>query len=105
MVKNLIQAKITLPQSKRLLRRSRLLAALECCQNYPLGVISAGSGFGKTSLLIDFAHQCQMALAWYTLDESDRDPATFCLYLLGAVRQVYPSFGQSFEQLLEHNLK
>lgn len=85
--------------------RPRLLSALERCQNYRLLLISAGTGFGKTTLLTDFARISQLGLAWYALDERDRDPAVFCRYLLQSVRLVYPSFGASFEHLLEQNLK
>ncbi len=97
--------KINPPQARQLLSRQRLLESLERCRDYRLLLISAATGFGKTSLLVDFARHSDMALAWYTLDESDRDPATFCRFLLQSVRLIYPSFGQSFQQLLEQNLK
>lgn len=105
-MKKPLLTKIRLPQTKtRLLTRPRLLSLLESGREYPLTLISAGTGFGKTTLLVDFAHRAQLALSWYSLDESDRDPAVFCNYLLYSVRQVYPSFGRSFEQLLAQNLK
>lgn len=97
--------KINHPQPRQILSRPRLLDCLGRCRDYRLLLISAATGFGKTSLLTDFARSSEMALAWYSLDESDRDPAVFCRYLLYSFREIYPSFGQSFEELLEQNLK
>jgi ATP/maltotriose-dependent transcriptional regulator MalT/DNA-binding SARP family transcriptional activator len=101
----LLLTKITPPPPPRqLLHRQRLLKELKRCRDYKLTLISAGAGYGKTTLLTDFAQYSEMALCWYSLDESDRDPAVFCRYLLHAVRQVYPSFGQAFEEILDQNL-
>lgn len=105
MLNKLVLTKINPPQPRQLLSRPRLLAYLERSRDYRLVLISAGTGFGKTTLLTDFARKSDMALAWYALDESDRDPAVFCRYLLMSVRQIYPQFGLSFEELLEQNLK
>jgi ATP/maltotriose-dependent transcriptional regulator MalT/DNA-binding SARP family transcriptional activator len=103
---SLLLTKITPPQPPRqLLRRERLLQILAHCRDYKLTLISAGAGYGKTTLLTDFAQYSDMALCWYSMDESDRDPAVFCRYLLQSVRQVYPSFGQPFENLLNSNMQ
>lgn len=97
--------KINPPQPKRLLSRSRLLTSLEHCYDYRLVLVSAGTGYGKTSLLADFVNhvRSRMTVCWYSLDEGDRDPAVFCRYLLHAVRRCYPTFGESFEQMLQQN--
>ncbi len=100
----ILQSKIKPPQLRRIILRPRLLEHLERSQSYPLLIISASTGFGKTSLLTNFAHNTRTPLAWYSLDESDRDPAEFCLYLLNAVRRVYPEFGKPFEELLLQNV-
>ena len=85
--------------------RPRLLSLLGEIRDYRLVLISAPTGYGKTTLLTDFARSQNMALCWYTLDENDRDVAVFCRYLLHSVRQVYPDFGKSFEELLGYNLE
>jgi ATP/maltotriose-dependent transcriptional regulator MalT/DNA-binding SARP family transcriptional activator len=100
----LLLTKITAPKARRqLLSRQRLLTQLEQSHNYQLTLISAPAGYGKTTLLTDYARSSDMALCWYALDERDRDPAVFCLYLLHSVRQIYPQFGKSFEKLLGYN--
>jgi ATP/maltotriose-dependent transcriptional regulator MalT len=97
--------KITQPQPRQLLDQPNLLLRLGLCRNFPLTLITAGPSFDETRLLTTFAHNSEMALAWYTLDKNDRDLAVFCRYLLQALRMVHPSFGQTFEQLLEQSLK
>src|SRR6478672_7153329 len=96
---SILITKITPPQSQALLHRQRLQEVLDLVYSQSLIVISAPTGYGKTSLLLDFARSTRMRLAWYTLEETDRDPAVFCRYLLAAVRHSFPGFGQGFESL------
>ena len=51
-------------------------------------LISAPPGYGKTTLLSNWAHHCQRAVAWLSLDEEDSDPARFLAYLVAALRQI-----------------
>lgn len=104
MLNTLSLSKIHPPQPRQLLSRPHLLKQLERCRQYPLTLISANTGFGKTSVLADFIRTSPLVCVWYSLDEGDRDPAIFCRYLQQAITTVYPTFGQSFQQLLEQNL-
>ncbi|MDB5079872.1 MAG: hypothetical protein JWP00_1796 [Chloroflexi bacterium] len=97
-------SKITPPQSQLLLHRPRLQELLDLVHTQNLLIISAPTGYGKTSLLLDFARSTRFRLAWFTLEEPDRDPTVFCRYLLEAVRRSFPGFGQGFETLLNQNL-
>jgi ATP/maltotriose-dependent transcriptional regulator MalT len=101
---SILKNKITPPQSQLLLHRQRLQKALDDVHTQNLLVISAPTGYGKTSLLVDFARSTHFRLAWYTLEETDRDPTVFCRYLLMAVRRSFPGFGAGFESLLNQNL-
>src|SRR3954453_14103338 len=101
---SILITKITPPQSQALLHRARLQEVLDLVYSQSLLVISAPTGYGKTSLLLDFARSTRLRLAWYTLEETDRDPTVFCRYLLQAVRRSFPDFGQGFESLLNQNL-
>ncbi|MBN1487763.1 MAG: hypothetical protein JW981_08990 [Anaerolineae bacterium] len=68
---------------------TRLDAALH--QGHKLTLVSAPAGFGKTTLLSNWAYQQaagRQAVAWLSLDEGDNDPARFLAYLVAALRSV-----------------
>jgi len=84
-----------------LVRRERLLDALHRQLDAKLFLVCAPAGYGKTSLLVDFAQDAGMPVAWYRLDESDADPATFVAYLVAALRRCFPNFGTRTLALLQ----
>ena len=83
-----------------LLRRPRLLDFLHEHIDRKLIVVSAAAGYGKTSLLIDFAQDCGLPVCWYALSEGDRDARVFVEYLIASIRQQFPTFGQRTEAFL-----
>ncbi len=62
--------------------------------------MSASAGYGKTSLLIDFAHETPLPVCWYSLDASDSDPKVFLEYLVASLRRQFPDFGARSMSLL-----
>ena len=79
--------------SGTLISRPRLSALLEESLKYPLTLVSAPAGFGKTMLLSAWA-QSQLAsnllVAWVSLDEEDNDPELFWTYVLSALSDQQP---------------
>ena len=90
-----IVTKIT-PPSRRadVLYRARLLDFLHEHIDRRLLLISAGAGYGKTTLLVDFIHDTDLTTCWYSLDSSDKDPRVFVEYLLASLERAYPGFGE-----------
>lgn len=87
----LIQTKILLPRRrKHILRRERLLNFLYEHLDRQLILVSASAGYGKTSLLVDFASDVDFPICWYTLDETDRDPRVFLEYLIASIERAFP---------------
>ncbi|MCX6021724.1 MAG: tetratricopeptide repeat protein, partial [Chloroflexi bacterium] len=82
------------------LSRPRLLEALYRALDRRALTIAAPAGFGKTSLLADFAQQADMPVCWYALDPSDRDPRMLLTYLLTAIRRRFPEWGRRTEEAL-----
>lgn len=91
----LVATKIVPPRRRPdLLDRPRLLDTLLENIHKRLIVVSAPAGYGKTSLLVDFAHQLDNTVCWYTVTESDRNLWAFARYIVGAIRQQIPTFGE-----------
>ncbi|MBI5653539.1 MAG: hypothetical protein HZC40_24290 [Chloroflexi bacterium] len=85
-----------------LLSRPRLVNFLHENIERKLLLVSAAAGYGKTSLLIDFAHETALPVCWYALDASDGDPKIFFEYLVAALRRQFPDFGARTRGLLEN---
>ncbi len=92
-----------LPPGRRhdLLRRPRLTDFLHAHIDRKLVLVSAPAGYGKTSLLVEFAHDVDLPVCWYSLDPSDHDLRIFVEYLLAAIRHRFPGFGQQALEFLE----
>ena len=98
----LIVTKYLIPGRRpALLRRPRLLDFLYEHLDRKLILVSAPAGYGKTSLLAEFAHDVDLPVCWYSLDRSDRDLRVFIEYLLAAIRQRFPGFGHRTLEFLE----
>jgi LuxR family maltose regulon positive regulatory protein len=88
----LVLTKIRVPAIRlRLVTRPRLLEMLESQNGERFTLVSAPAGYGKTTLLKEWAQVLLgkgMALAWYSLDASDDDPIPFSAYLIGSLAQA-----------------
>src|SRR5829696_289991 len=84
------------PQTHRVVRRARLVDALEHgVPDHKLVLISAPAGYGKTTLLAQWAHTSSLRVAWLSLGEEDNDPERFFRYLLAAWETVHPGIRES----------
>jgi LuxR family maltose regulon positive regulatory protein len=82
------------------LTRQRLLDRLYDMVDRKAVLMSAPAGYGKTTLLVDFAQDLEHPVCWYTLDESDRDPRIFLEHLVLSLRHRFPQFGERTRQAL-----
>lgn len=97
----LIVTKVLRPRRRDdLLHRHRLVDFIHAHIDRKLIIITAPVSYGKTSLLIDYAHETDLPVCWYTLDERDSDPQIFLEYLVASIRRHFPNFGQQIEALL-----
>src|SRR5260370_6677770 len=88
--------------SGTLISRPRLTALLDESLKYPLTLISAPAGFGKTMLLSAWVQSLPAnhpLVAWVSLDEEDNDPQLFWTYALSALDQQQP---ERFTPLLKY---
>lgn len=91
-----------LPPRRRpdILRRQRLVDFLHEHVTLKVQTITAAAGYGKTTLLADFAGDIDIPVCWYYLDASDQDPRVFLDTLVTAIRYRFPNFGQRTEAAL-----
>jgi len=87
--------KLLMPRRRSdLYTRSRLMDALYEFIDHRVTIIAAPAGYGKTSLIVDFAHHTEWPFCWYTLDRADREPRRFLAHLITSIAQQYPNFGK-----------
>jgi LuxR family maltose regulon positive regulatory protein len=55
-----------------------------------LTLISAPAGFGKTTLVAAWAAQSTRRVAWLSLDEADNELDVFLVYVVAAIRTLFP---------------
>jgi LuxR family transcriptional regulator, maltose regulon positive regulatory protein len=82
------------------LPRQRLLERLAEGAARELTLVCAPAGFGKTSLLGDWARRGQWPVAWLSLDVGDNDPSRFWRYAAAALDQVCEGVGGQVAALL-----
>jgi LuxR family maltose regulon positive regulatory protein len=82
------------PVRPSLVSRPRLIERMSGGMHRQLTLISAPAGFGKTTLLGECAARCGLLVAWFSLDESDNDPARFLAYLIAALQSIEADIGK-----------
>ena len=65
----------------------------------PVVLVSAGPGWGKTTLLIQWAAQSQRPFAWVSVDAIDNDPIVLLTYVATALDPVSRLDSSVFEAL------
>ena len=85
----LIRAKVDRPQEQVIhIEREQILERLEAAAGRRATFAIAPAGFGKTTLLAQWCHRrLRMGdkVAWLNIDEGDRDPHQFLIYLIFAL--------------------
>jgi LuxR family maltose regulon positive regulatory protein len=80
------------------IRRSSLLERL-AGDNRPIVSVSAPPGYGKTTLLSQWAERDGQAFAWVSVDEGDNDPKVLLTYVAEALNAVEPVGRRVFDAL------
>ena len=91
----LLQTKLTIPQMPiEFVPRPHLTARINEGVKRPLTLIAVPVGFGKTHLLLEWAYQSELAVAWLNVDNEDNDPVRFFHYLIGAIQKIFPGIAE-----------
>ena len=80
-------------------RRSLLIERLARGDPRPVVRVVAPAGYGKTTLLAQWAERSGQAFAWVSLDERDNDPRVLLTYVAEALNAVEPIGQRVFDAL------
>jgi LuxR family maltose regulon positive regulatory protein len=97
----LLATKLYVPrQQPGFVPRPRLIQQLDEGLARGLILVCASAGYGKTSMLADWARRGQHQLAWLSLDAGDNDPARFWRYVVAALEHSRPGVAERVVPLL-----
>ena len=98
----MLWTKLHIPQSKKnTVHRFNLYEKLDEGLNRRLILVSAGAGFGKTTLMCDWVRKNEIPTAWFSIDESDNDPLEFLNILISSLQTIDKGIGHSSLELLK----
>ena len=86
----------------QLVHRNTLLDVLSAGSHRKLTVLSAPAGWGKTTVLAQWALAAgeDQRFGWLSLDSADNDPVWFWMYVVAALQKVSPGMGIRAVELL-----
>jgi LuxR family maltose regulon positive regulatory protein len=103
MSENLLRTKLFIPPPRQnLVDRPHLFQKLDGClvPTNRLIMVTAPAGFGKTTLVSEWARMSGLPLGWLSLDEGDSDPIRFLRYLVAAMQSIDARIGKSIQAAL-----
>jgi hypothetical protein len=77
------------------IRRSSLIERLGRGDDRPIVSVVAPAGYGKTTLLSEWAERNGQAFAWLSVDQGDNDPKVLLSYVAEALDAVEPGSAYS----------
>ena len=97
----ILLTKVRPPQRRKdILRRVRLIDTLHQNLHRKLTFVSAPAGYGKTTLLVDFAADVDAIVCWYRISPEDSDLVQFVSHIVASFQQQIPRFGQALQNIL-----
>ncbi|HLE73568.1 MAG TPA: hypothetical protein VI688_04945, partial [Anaerolineales bacterium] len=97
----ILLTKVRAPQRRKdVLRRVRLIDVLHQNLHRKLTFVSAPAGYGKTTLLVDFAADVDATVMWYRISAEDADLVLFVQHLVASFQQQIPQFGFALAEKL-----
>ena len=101
-----LTTKVVPPRCPGLIERPRLVGVTSQLSEKRLAVLKGPAGFGKTSLAVAWLQRLQQsgnAVAWFTIDPDDDDPATFFFYVAHALQRACEGVGTAAIDLIQES--
>ena len=91
----LLRTKISIPTlPPDFVSRPRLTELIERGVKGSMTLLCAPAGYGKTSMLTEWARSTKSRVAWFTLDRTDNDRDHVYRYLISALQTLEPHLGE-----------
>src|SRR5574340_458298 len=104
LIEMVVRSKLAAPRpQKAIFHRARLQAKLGASLDYPLTLVCASTGFGKTTALLELSSLFPHTY-WYTITEPDRDPTLFLAHLISALQPASSALIKRLEEGGGHNV-
>jgi len=85
----ILKTKLYVPKLRsKVVVRSKLIEQLNRNVEFKLTLISAPTGFGKSTLISEWASNSNYPFAWISLEENDNDVIRFLSYVIAALQTV-----------------
>ena len=95
-----METKLRLPPARAgIVPRTRLLRRLVADRTAPVLAVVAPAGYGKTTLLAQWAAHHQPRVGWVSADDRDNDPVVLLAYLATALDRIEPVDPRVFRAL------
>ena len=88
---DVLDSKLAVPDVRRdSVSRTALVNRLRAAGAFPIVLVAAPAGYGKTTLLAQWAAKDARSFAWVSIDERDNDPAVLLRHLAAALDRIAP---------------
>src|SRR6266480_2009099 len=97
---DVLESKLRVPPvSPEAVSRTALVNRLRAAGAFPLVIVAAPAGYGKTTLLSQWANRDARSFAWVAIDEGDNDPAVLLRHIAAALDRIEPIAPAALEAL------
>ena len=101
MPESVLTTKLFAPSTyPELVSRLHLYERLDKGLTRKLTLVSAPTGFGKSTLVTGWLSEKAYLAAWLSLDQGDNDPARFWMYLIAAIQTIHDEIGKEALQIV-----
>jgi ATP/maltotriose-dependent transcriptional regulator MalT/DNA-binding SARP family transcriptional activator len=101
-MREVLVSKITIPTlDDHVVPRAKLQAKLERIPLFPVTIMTAGAGYGKTTTLVQYLNSRKESIGWYNLGPEDDNLYSFSIYLAAALDRLFPGLKQWYCNKLE----
>jgi LuxR family transcriptional regulator, maltose regulon positive regulatory protein len=88
---DVVESKVRVPErGPETVPRTALVNRLRAAGAFPIVLVVAPAGYGKTTLLAQWAVRDVRPFAWVSVDERDKDPVVLLKHVAAAVDQIDP---------------